>query len=127
LKKKLVLGGIIAAAALGLLVYFLFHSSTPYVLTLNQFSENRQQYTDKSVRLEGYVVQDTIDWTSSDYSLKFSLQDKDKKMLVFYKGEKQDENKFIGGIKVMVSGSYRNGVFLADSIIYECPNEYKDK
>lgn len=122
-------GGIIAAAALGFLLFSLFNTSTPYVLTLSEFSSQRNSYAGKQIRLEGYVAQDTIDWTSMDYPLKFILQDENQNngITVFYKGEKQDPNKFIEGIKIMIQGKFSKGIFFANSISYECPNEYKDK
>ena len=130
MKKWFLLGGVIvAAAALGFLLFSLFNTSTPYVLTLSELSSQSNSYGGKSIRIEGYVAQDTIDWTSTDYPLKFILQDETQKnkVMVFYKGEKQDPNKFIEGIKIMIQGKLNNGIFLANSITYECPNEYKDK
>jgi cytochrome c-type biogenesis protein CcmE len=126
-KKKLLLGGVIAAAALGFLLFFLFRSTTPYVMPVSQFMAEKSKYEGKTIRLEGSVVNDTIDWTSGDYTLKFFLQESGQRVLVFYDGQKPDKDKFIGGIKLMVGGKYRQGILIADSFSYECPSEYKDK
>jgi cytochrome c-type biogenesis protein CcmE len=129
-KKLFLIGGvIIAAAALGILLYSSFNTNTPYVLTPAEFAAKQNSYSGKQVRVEGIVAQDTVDWTSNDYPLKFILQDQDRKnkITVFYRGEKQDPNKFIEGIKIMVEGKFSNGILAASLITYECPNEYKDK
>jgi cytochrome c-type biogenesis protein CcmE len=128
-KTVFIVCAIAAAAALGFLLYSLFNTETPYVITLSQFTEKENSYVGKNIRIEGYVAPDTIDWNSHDYDLKFLLQDQNvpKKITVFYKGEKQDPSKFIDGIKVMVEGKYKGNVLIANSISYECPNEYKDK
>jgi cytochrome c-type biogenesis protein CcmE len=132
MKKKIIIGGIIACGALAFLLFSLFRTGAPYAVTLNEFVESEDSYIGKQIRVEGYVVQDTIDWTSSDYDLKFILyngeNNSSSRLTVFYTGEKPDPNKFIGGIKILVSGKYdKDKIFLANSITYECPNEYKDK
>lgn len=128
-KKYLIAGCVVAAAALGYLIYSLFNTGTPYVLTMSEFAAKENSYTGKTVRVEGYVAPDTIDWTSPGYDLKFILQDPNSgaKLTVFYKGEKQSPDKFIEGIKLMVAGKYQDNILYSSSLSYECPAEYKDK
>jgi cytochrome c-type biogenesis protein CcmE len=129
-KKKVLIGGIIvAAAALGFLLYSIFNTGTPYVVTLSQFTAKQNTYEGRTIRVEGYVAANTIDWTSPDYNLKFILQDENggNRLTVFYKGEKQDPSKFIEGIRLMVEGQYKNGILIANALNYECPAEYQDK
>jgi cytochrome c-type biogenesis protein CcmE len=126
-KKKILIGGIVAAVALSFLLFFLFRSTTPYVLPVSQFLAEQSKYEGKSIRLEGSVVNETIDWTSRQYTLMFFLQESNQRVLVGYSGLKPDKDKFIGGIKLMISGKYQKGIFLANAFSYECPNEYKEK
>jgi cytochrome c-type biogenesis protein CcmE len=70
-KKKILIGGIVAAVALSFLLFFLFRSTTPYVLPVSQFLAEQSKYEGKSIRLEGSVVNETIDWTSRQYTLMF--------------------------------------------------------
>ena len=129
MKKKYVIGGIIVVAALGFLLFSLFKTEGPYVVTLSQFAAKQNTYAGQKVRVEGYVAADTIDWTSPDYNLKFILQDENagNRLMVFYQGEKQDPNKFIEGVRLMVEGQYKNGILIANALNYECPSEYKAK
>ena len=129
-KIVLIVGLVFAAGALGYLIYSFVSSGGPYVLTMDQLLSKQQEYNGKRVRVEGYVAADTIDWTSRDYTLKFILVDPQKtaqRLTVFLKGEKQDPNKFIEGIKLMLEGKYQNGILIADTLNYECPSQYKDK
>jgi len=132
MQKKIVIGGIIACGALAYLLFALFNNRAPYAVTVSEFVDKENSFIGKQMRVEGYVGQDTIDWTSSDYNLKFILynavSDNTKQLIVFYSGEKQDPSKFISGVKILAAGKYvKDGVFIANSITYECPNEYKNK
>jgi cytochrome c-type biogenesis protein CcmE len=134
MKKKIfiIIGSIIACGALAYLLFALFSNRAPYDMTVSQFIDKENSYIGKQIRVDGYVMQDTIDWTSTlHYNLKFILDndstDNGKTLIVSYQGEKQDPSKFIGGIRILVAGKYdkKDGVFIANSITYECPNEYK--
>ncbi len=132
MKKKIIIGSIIVCGALAYLLFALFNNRAPYSVTVSEFVDKEDSYIGKKMRVEGYVGQDTIDWTSLDYSLKFILyngvSDSSKQLMVFYSGEKQDPGKFISGVKILATGKYeKDGIFLANSITYECPNEYKNK
>ena len=133
-KKKIfiIIGCIIACGALAYILFAFFGHSAPYDMTVSNFVDKENSYIGKQMRVNGYVVQDTIDWTSPDYNLKFILDngsganDGGKRLMVFYSGEKQDPSKFIDGIQILVTGKYqKDGIFIANSITYECPNEYK--
>ena len=134
MKKKsfFIIGAIIACGALAYLLFSLFNNRAPYAVTVSEFVDKENSYIGKQMRVEGYVGQDTIEWNSLNYNLKFilynSITDSSKQLTVFYNGEKQDPNKFLSGVKILAAGKYgADGIFLADSIIYECPNEYKNK
>ena len=87
------------------------------MLTIGELADGGERYIGKTVRISGYVVQDTIDWNSPDYTLIFILDDKGKRVTVFYKGEKQDPGAFIGGISITVEGKYEGkGVVKATSL-----------
>jgi len=129
LKRKFVIGGIILIAALGFLTYLLIKINSSYYITVDQFFSNESSYTGKHIRVEGFVKQDTIDWTSQDYNLKFFINDGQNNnpasLLVFYNGAKQDPNKFFEGVRVIVVGKYSGGnTFIANGLIYQCPNEF---
>jgi cytochrome c-type biogenesis protein CcmE len=134
MKKKIyfIIGGIIACGALAYLLFAFFNNRAAYDIKVSDFVDKENSYIGKQMRVDGFVVQDTIDWTSSDFKLKFILDngtganDGGKRLMVYYSGGKQDPNKFIDGIQILVAGKYnKNGVFIANSITYECPNEYK--
>jgi cytochrome c-type biogenesis protein CcmE len=131
-KKVIIILAVIACGALAYLLFALFNARAPYAVTISDFIAKENSYIGKQTRVDGYVMQDTIDWTSPGYSVRFVLGNGEvnslDKLTVFYTGEKPDPNKFIGGIKILVAGKYdKDQVFLVDSITYECPNEYKDK
>ena len=129
-KKIIIISAIIACGALAYLLFTLFSHKTPYDITVSDFLNKENSYIGKTIRVDGYVVQDTIDWTSTDYNLKFMMDNGEhnngKSLLVFYNGPKQDPSKFISGIQILIEGKYsKQGVFVTNSITYECPNEYK--
>ena len=116
-KKLIIICSIIAFAALSFLLYSFFNAGTPYMLTIGEVTDGGNRYVGKTVRISGYVVQDTIDWNSPDYTLIFILDDNGKRVTVFYKGEKQDPGAFISGISISVEGKYEgNGGFKANTL-----------
>jgi cytochrome c-type biogenesis protein CcmE len=116
-KKKLAIFGIIAFVALVYLLFSILTAGTPYMLSISELTDGGMRYVGRPVRVQGYVVQDTIDWNSRDYTLVFVLEESDKRVTVFYSGEKQDAAMFIGGIRITVAGTYQGrGIFYADTL-----------
>ena len=69
-----IIGGIIACGALAYPLFSLFNNRAPYACDRKcNFVDKENSYIGKQMRVEGYVGQDTIDWTSPDYNLKFIL------------------------------------------------------
>ena len=94
MKKKIyfIIGGIIACGALAYLLFAFFNNRAAYDIKVSDFVDKENSYIGKQMRVDGFVVQDTIDWTSPDYNLKFILDngtganDAGKRLIVFYSG-----------------------------------------
>jgi len=91
---------------------------TPYV----SFEEARK--SGATVQVIGQVVLSRVDYDTAFHQLAFPLVDDDgNRMPVQYSGTKP--GNFDQADKVVVIGSYRDGVFMADQLLVKCPSKYQ--
>jgi cytochrome c-type biogenesis protein CcmE len=80
------------------------------------------------LRVAGRVADQAIEYNlSPKIELKFSIHDPGKKdgqlIPVVYEGLKPD--MFTSGRDVILDGEYRNGVFVANKLLTQCPSKYE--
>jgi cytochrome c-type biogenesis protein CcmE len=90
--------------------------------------------TDKTYRLNGRVApgapKDAAGLAQSEAGLRFTVIDKEnpaERVQVLYRGSVPDQ--FKDGREVVVTGSVKNGTFVArnDSLITLCPSKFSDR
>ena len=124
MKKKLIIGGLILAVAVGYLGFLGFRSSASYYYSTTQLLENSNSLVGKVVRLNGDVAAGSVDQKPGDLNLKFSVTDGAKTVPVAYRGSVPDN--FQEGNPVVVEGSLdASGVFQAKSLMVKCPSKYQ--
>ncbi|MEE8402661.1 MAG: cytochrome c maturation protein CcmE [Candidatus Hydrothermarchaeaceae archaeon] len=99
--------------------------------TVSDVVNHPQDYTNRHVQVEGYVVKDSVSWTPP--VLKFAITDGENQLDVRYEGalpgsfpvgETGSQSK----IDVVVIGSMADtGEFTADQILVKCPSKYEQK
>jgi cytochrome c-type biogenesis protein CcmE len=91
---------------------------TPYV------SFEQAKKSGAVVQVIGRVVLSQVEYDTSSHQLTFPLaDDSGNRMQVEYSGTKP--GNFEQADKVVVIGSYRDGVFTADQLLVKCPSKYQ--
>ncbi len=103
---------------------------SPYK-TVSDVVDHPQDYTNRHVQVEGYVVEESISWVPP--VLKFVITDGENQLDVRYEGTLP--GSFPTGkvgtqseIDVVVIGSLTDtGEFTADQVLVKCPSKYEQK
>lgn len=123
--RFLIAGAVIAIAAVTL-VFVAMQGSAVYYVSVKQFKAQEAMLTsaDKEVRVAGKVVPGTISKDSMG-TISFLATDKEDKALslkVSY--AKLPPDTFKDDSEVVVTGHYKNGVFVANEMLAKCPSKY---
>ena len=125
-RTKLLIGGLIVAAAVVYLAYAGFMLGKSYYLTVDSFLAE-PQYQSQHVRLRGKVGQDKCLIDAQGLKADFHLLgEKTGDLPVTYHGAIPD--LFKAGTDVVVEGKLgENGVFKADHLLTKCASKYDAK
>ena len=94
-----------------------------YYLTVSEFMEQGVEETD-GYRVNGKVIQGTIERLSSGQDVMFAMSDGAEEMRVQYHGIIPDT--FVDGADVVVEGRLQgNGTFVAHTLLAKCPSKYE--
>jgi len=125
-KKRFILGGLIIVLAISYLGYTGFKSSATYYYTVSEFTEQRGAVNGENVRVNGQVVDGSIEKNITERTLRFNIIDLEGKdsLSVVYQGIVPDA--FKAGREVVVEGNLiSSGVFEANNILTKCPSKYE--
>ena len=121
---KILLGGIIIAAALIWLGFVGFQESKAYYVTGDEYRSMQGTQDGKTLKLAGEVIAGSIDRTKSP--MAFVLGDQDKTIRVRYVGKDIIPDTFKEGTKALVEGKAdADGVFQATHIEAKCASKYE--
>jgi len=121
-RLKFIIGAAIVIVAIGFLGYQGFVSSATYYYTVSEFAEQRDDFANKSVRVEGKVTDGTIERQGN--TLKFTISDGLESLAVVYKGIVPDSFK-AGGDAVVKGKLNAVGIFEASELLPKCPSKYE--
>lgn len=120
--KKLVVGGLIIAVALGYLMLTSFQSTMAYYLTVDELKAKGDAVYGERVRLGGRVAAGSIQRDTSTMVLRFSVSQGEESLPVVYRGIVPDI--FGEEIDVVVEGRYiPEGVLQANTLLAKCPSK----
>lgn len=123
-KVKFIIGGITIAVAIIYLVYSGIQKGGLYYLTVSELKEQGSIAYGQSVRVNGNVLDGSIQWDFEEGVLRFIISDGENKLSIIYRGVAPDT--FRGGIEVVVEGKYAaENIFEADKIMAKCPSKYE--
>ena len=123
---KFIIGGVIIAVAIIYLVYNGIQETALYYLTVSEFREEgfSSAYAGESVRVNGSVLDGSIQWSSNDGMLRFIISDGENELPVTYRGVAPDT--FKSGAEVVVEGKYtEEDILEVDKIMAKCPSKYE--
>jgi cytochrome c-type biogenesis protein CcmE len=118
---RLLVGGVIVAAAAIYLVLSVTGSGVAYYMTVDE--AGRRGSNPRTVRVAGNVIGASITWDATELILRFEIADETGTLLVEYHGPRPDMLR--EGAEVVVQGRLGGaGVFEANQLILKCPSKY---
>ncbi len=123
-KLKFVIGGAVMVAALTWLGFVGFQESKSYYITVEEYSAMKADYSGKTLKVAGDVVDGSIDRTKSQ--MEFVIAHNGKNLKVRYIGKDVIPDTFKDGSKAVVEGSIaQDGVLQARHIEAKCASKYE--
>ena len=121
-QSKFIFGGAIIVLAVGYLIVSSVGGSTAYYLTVEEVKAKGP--SERTVRVNGNVVGETIEWNAQELMLRFSIADASGSLAVIYHGPRPDMLK--GDAEAIVEGRYiEGGSFEASNLLLKCPSKYE--
>jgi cytochrome c-type biogenesis protein CcmE len=121
---KILVGGVVIAAALIWLGFVGFQESKAYYITVDEYSSTQGTLGDKTLKLAGEVQAGSVD--RSKAPIEFILGNQDKKIRVRYVGKDILPDTFKDGTKALVEGKAgADGFFQATHIEAKCASKYE--
>jgi len=122
-QRKLLIGGLVVVLAVGYLIYTAAQGSTAFYMTVAEV--RAQGPSERTVRVSGTIVGESIAWTPSDLSLQFEISDDSGTLPVVYHGARPD--MFQDGAEAVIEGKYAaGGSFEAHTLLLKCPSKYDE-
>ncbi len=126
--KKIKIGLITLLFFLGTayLIFTGLRKTWVYYYTVDEFFEKNPKIDGKVIRLQGKVVEGTIEKKGN--IVQFEIGEPNKKIRVIYKGTAPDL-LFQPGAQVVVEGKYYpdENIFKATFLLTQCPSKYQGK
>jgi cytochrome c-type biogenesis protein CcmE len=121
-KLGLLTVGILVALVAGYLVYSAARGSAAYYMTIEEVIE--QGASERTVRVTGNVVGDSIVWDPRELRLQFDIADDVRRLPAVYHGPRPD--MFRDGAQIVLEGRYSSqGIFEARTMLLKCPSKYE--
>ncbi len=118
---RVIVAVLVVVAAIGYLIYTGFQSTTVYYLTVKELKAKGPSAG--AVRVAGVVQANSVEHSTSDPTVRFTIADDGGSLPVVYKGMVPDI--FGPGIQVVVEGHYNtDGVFQANNLLAKCPSKF---
>ncbi len=120
MKNKYLFGGFIIVVFIGLMGYLVTQSNIKYE---NNISKVKTE--NKTVKATGELVREKeYNYDNKNRVLTFYMKDEHgNQMKVVFNGA--IPNNFKSAQSLVVTGKYRDGYFLANSILTKCPSKYQ--
>lgn len=118
---RVIVAVLVVVAAIGYLIYTGFQSTTVYYLTVKELKARGPAAG--AVRVAGVVQANTVERSTNDSTVRFTIADDGGSLPVVYQGMVPDI--FGPGIQVVVEGHYNtDGVFQANTLLAKCPSKF---
>ena len=131
-RNRLIILGVVVAAAVGYMIYAAFPGNALYFLTVSEFIGGEEYQDGRMLRVSGKLVPDSFQREEGSTLARFQLVDKedstseDAMLQASYVGVMPDLF-FNPHSEIILEGSYgvESKIFEADSILVKCPSKYQ--
>jgi len=124
LSPKILIAITLLVAGFAVLFGVGLRGSLVYYLTVSEFLEQGQRDLGENFRINGNVVEGSIDRPASGLGATFLMSDGTRELRVSYGKETPDT--FVDGSEVVVEGALgADGVFVAHTLLAKCPSKYE--
>ncbi|WP_280772246.1 cytochrome c maturation protein CcmE [Salipaludibacillus daqingensis] len=122
---KVLFGGAMIFLSIIVLLITATPASSGSEISIEQINQNSQEYMERYITTEGFLVEGSVDWNADEIKLNFDLKDEQGNILpIFYQGVRPDN--FSDDVIVIVHGYLGDdGVFEADKVQTRCPSVYE--
>lgn len=120
---------LLAGSSIILTILILLIAATPGAsgteITIQEALANPDNYQERYITTEGFLVADSVDWRADEIELRFDIIDEDGNTLsVFHHGVKPDN--FSEDVIVIIDGYLTPGeAFVAERLRTKCPSKYE--
>lgn len=122
---KFIVGAAVIFLAIGFLVFNAMGSAGAYYLTVSELTEQADSHYGKNVRVSGVVVDESMDYNSSELILQFDIKDDANQLHIYFHGPRPDN--FTRAAEAIVEGKYgEDGVLYANTLLLKCPSRYEE-
>lgn len=122
---KFIAGALIIFVAIGFLVFNAMSSAGAYYMTVSELTTASDEYVGKNVRVSGVVVDESVDYNSSELILQFNIKDDANQLRIYFHGPRPDN--FTRAAEAIVEGKYgEDGVLYANTLLLKCPSRYEE-
>jgi cytochrome c-type biogenesis protein CcmE len=122
-QNKFIFGGAVIVLAVGYLIVSSIGGSTAYYLTVGEVKVEGP--SERTVRVAGNVIGETIKWSAQELMLRFDIADASGSLAVIYHGPRPDMLQ--DGAEAVVEGKYvEDGSFEANNLLLKCPSKYEE-
>ena len=123
-RRKVIIGGIIIAVALGYFAFNVFQGAAMYYVTVGELLD-RGVNEEKIVRVNGSLVSDSFTREPGSIVAHFRLSDGERELSAVYQGVLPDLF-FNEHSQIVLEGRYGfSGVFRTDTVLVRCPSKYE--
>ncbi|MBI2872388.1 MAG: cytochrome c maturation protein CcmE [Chloroflexi bacterium] len=123
--RKLLIGGVVVAIALGFLAFNAFQGAAVYYLTVGELLDRDSAGLPKSVRVSGALVPGTFQQEAGTATVRFRITDGTSELPAVYTGVVPDLF-FNEQSQVVLEGNFASGgVFQAQQVLVKCPSKYE--
>ncbi|MDA8065479.1 MAG: cytochrome c maturation protein CcmE [Thermaerobacter sp.] len=122
-RRKLVMGGLLIAAAVAYLGWNSFQNFSEYYVPVAKLLSQQAVYRGKDVRVQGKILANTVIWRPRQQYLRFELAGGGKELPVVYHGVDPSNNN--QDVNAVVEGKLVGGVFQARRVLTQCATHYK--
>ena len=122
---KFIVGAVIIFAAIGFLVFNAMGSAGAYYMTVSELTASAEDHYGKTVRVSGVVVDESVDYNSSELILQFNIADDANQLPIYFHGPRPDN--FVRAAEAIVEGKLGDdGVLYAKTLLLKCPSRYEE-